>query len=141
MDEATTHRLELEPLELSEHFVSLSAAGGAQIHPVAGFWRDLMAGQLTAPGPWLMTFAESEGSWGHWEMHPNGEEVVLLLAGRVDFVSEVEGGELCQPLRSAGEYVVVPRGTWHRAEVKQPSRLLFITAGEGTQHRQAKPAD
>lgn len=141
MDHTPEQRRELAPLDLSQHFVSLSASGGAQTHAVAGFWRDLMAGQLAAPGPWLMTFAESAASWGHWEMHPNGEEVVILLSGSVDFVSEVGGAEHCQQLRSSGEYVLVPRGTWHRAEIKQPSRLLFITAGDGTQHREAERAD
>ena len=38
-------------------------------------------------------------------------------------------------LREPGAFVVVPRGTWHTATVHAPSAGLFITAGEGTQHR------
>jgi len=31
-----------------------------------------------------------------------------------------------------GDFVVVPRRVWHAAKVHRPSRLLFITPGEGT---------
>jgi hypothetical protein len=29
----------------------------------------------------------------------------------------------------------VPRNTWHRALVKKPGKLMFITPGAGTEHR------
>ena len=38
-------------------------------------------------------------------------------------------------LAEAGSYVVVPRGVWHTAEPSEATRLLFITPGEGTEHR------
>jgi len=31
--------------------------------------------------------------------------------------------------------VVVPRGVWHTARVRVPSRMLHVTRGEGTAHR------
>ena len=34
-----------------------------------------------------------------------------------------------------GEAIVVPRGVWHRAAVRKRGRLLFLTFGEGTQHK------
>jgi len=34
---------------------------------------------------------------------------------------------------------VVPQGVWHRAEVKKPGTLLFITPGAGTEHRPVSP--
>lgn len=34
-----------------------------------------------------------------------------------------------------GEYAFVPQGTWHTANPLQPTTMLFITAGEGTQVR------
>jgi hypothetical protein len=34
-----------------------------------------------------------------------------------------------------GDYVLVPRGIWHTVRVHTPSSVLFITPGEGTQHR------
>ncbi len=33
--------------------------------------------------------------------------------------------------------MIVPKGIWHTACVNGPWRMLFITAGEGAQHREA----
>lgn len=30
---------------------------------------------------------------------------------------------------------IVPQGVWHRIEIRRPGQVLFITPGEGTQHR------
>jgi hypothetical protein len=35
----------------------------------------------------------------------------------------------------AGAAVINPPGVWHTADVTEPCTCLFITAGEGTQHR------
>jgi len=40
-------------------------------------------------------------------------------------------------LNQVGEYVLVPKNTWHTAKVRKPSRMLFITPGEGTENRPA----
>jgi quercetin dioxygenase-like cupin family protein len=68
-------------------------------------------------------------------MHPKGDEVVCLLSGSLDFVLEMGREERRVSLEKAGQFVLVPKGIWHTAKVAEPSRLLFITAGEGTQHR------
>jgi mannose-6-phosphate isomerase-like protein (cupin superfamily) len=49
-------------------------------------------------------------------------------------VFEVRGQEQKVELLE-GLACVVPRGTWHRAVVPVPSRLLAITCGRGTEHR------
>ena len=74
------------------------------------------------------------------ELHPDGDELLFLVSGRVDVILE-EGGdqdtigvERVQPL-AAGEAMVVPRGVWHRVEVREPSRLVHITPGPGDAHR------
>ncbi len=41
-------------------------------------------------------------------------------------------------MHGVGSFVLVPKGTWHTARTGVESRLLFITAGEGTMHRQAE---
>jgi mannose-6-phosphate isomerase-like protein (cupin superfamily) len=69
------------------------------------------------------------------EMHPNGDEVVCLLSGRATMVLEIDGREKLVELDEPGAYVIVPQGTWHTARTNEPCRMLFITAGEGTQHR------
>jgi oxalate decarboxylase/phosphoglucose isomerase-like protein (cupin superfamily) len=70
-----------------------------------------------------------------WEMHPNGDEVVCLLSGSATFLLEKAGGTEEIALNKSGTYVLVPRGTWHTANTQAPCRMLFITPGEGTQHR------
>lgn len=46
---------------------------------------------------------------------------------------ERENGVQTVELTESGALVVVPRGAWHTAKVRAPSRALFITAGEDTQ--------
>ena len=81
----------------------------------------------------LVSIYEFEKDWPTWERHPAGDEIVCLLSGRVRF--EVEGrgtvGELTQP----GEFLIVPRGTWHTAHTNVPTTMLFITPGEGTENK------
>jgi mannose-6-phosphate isomerase-like protein (cupin superfamily) len=67
-------------------------------------------------------------------MHPHGEEVLLMLSGAISMVFDQPGGETRVPLE-AGKACVVPRGTWHRAIVHTPGRMLGITYGRGTEHR------
>jgi mannose-6-phosphate isomerase-like protein (cupin superfamily) len=85
---------------------------------------------------WLVSEFECEADWPSWEMHPNGDEFVYLLSGDATFQLELEGGVRSVRMKGRGA-VVVPRGTWHTAKVSAPSRVLFVTFGEGTQHRPA----
>lgn len=73
-------------------------------------------------------------TWDSWERHPAGEEVVVLLSGRVDLVQDLDGEHRRIELRP-GEAVVNPTGVWHTADVIEPGDGLFITPGRGTEHR------
>lgn len=100
------------------------------------FWRQLSSGQLgTFHNEYLVTCHSFDADWPMSEMHPNGDEVVCLLSGAVIFILELSEGSMKVELTTSGSFVVVPRGTWHTAKVRAPSQMLFITAGEGTQHR------
>jgi quercetin dioxygenase-like cupin family protein len=79
------------------------------------------------------TFTES---WTSWEMHPAGEEVVICTAGHMVLVQELADGEVVRTPLAAGEYAINPRGVWHTADVEESATAIFITAGEGTQHRE-----
>ena len=109
--------------------------GGAAAPVVcdADFWPALISGQRRYDGRLVMASRMTE-STAHWEMHPQGEEFLYLLSGAVDVVLEEAAGERRVALRR-GTACLVPRGTWHRVEVREPGELLFITYGEGTQHR------
>lgn len=79
------------------------------------------------------TFTES---WTSWEMHPAGEEVVICTAGAMVLVQELESGRVVKTPLAAGEYAINQRGVWHTADVAESATAIFITAGEGTQHRE-----
>lgn len=90
--------------------------------------RDLHGGRLVSA-------YRFSGDWPSWERHPAGDELVLQLSGAMDFVLEEGGGrERTLSLRGRAA-VVVPRGVWHTARVFEPSEALFVTRGEGTEHR------
>ena len=100
------------------------------------FWQRISSGQLgTFHNEYLVTSNAYDSDWTFWEIHPNGDEIVCLLTGSVTFILEQEGKHQAIELNEIGEYVIVPKGTWHTAKVSEQSLMLFITAGEGTQHR------
>lgn len=81
----------------------------------------------------LMAVHEFSESWSMWERHPAGDEIVMLLSGRATLVLKTDEGEEVVTLETAGAYVIVPKGVWHTAKVSEPTRMLFITPGEGTE--------
>ena len=127
------------PFDLDATFLRLRGEGSVEALPVGkDFWPRLMSGQLGSfHHEYLVTSARYEADWPGWEQHPLGEEIVFLLSGAVTFVLEIEGVHRRVGLATPGSYVLVPRGTWHTAKLRVPSRLLFITAGEGTRGRPA----
>jgi predicted enzyme related to lactoylglutathione lyase/uncharacterized cupin superfamily protein len=129
------------PHDLQSTYVLLDRDGGARTTTGgAAFWDALMNGRMPEViGNRLVTVAAFSETWTSWEMHPEGEELVVLLEGRVDFVLEEGDAERIVSLEGPGTYVVIPRGTWHIARVAAPARLLLVTAGDGTQHRVAEP--
>ena len=79
----------------------------------------------------MYTFTES---WDVWEMHPVGSELVLITDGKMVLHQEIDG-ETSQVTLGVGEYIVNPPGAWHTADVADSATAVFITAGEGTEHR------
>ena len=122
-------------LDLCKTYMDLADGGAAR--PIAvteRFWPELMSGERRIEGRLMAAFHVGEDA-PHWEMHPHGEELVILQSGSVDFVLEAPEGERIVELRPAARCCLVPRGLWHRFVVREPGELLFITHGEGTQHR------
>ena len=114
----------------------LQDGGASAAHVMdAAFWSDLVADRIDANHGWLVTVHAMTESPGHWEVHPEGDELLLLQSGAVDLVLETGDGERMVPLRPESPAFVMPAGTWHRIEVVAPATLLFATYGRGTQHR------
>ena len=111
------------------------------LHTGNDFWQRIMSGALGSfHDEYLVTMFTFRADWQVSEMHPNGDEIVCLLDGGATMVLERDDGEQLLELDDPGSYVLVPRGTWHTARTRTPCRMLFITAGEGTQHRPAPTA-
>jgi len=70
--------------------------------------------------------------WPTWEVHPAGDEFVILVSGDVDLVLAKKEGDEIVRMNKPGTFVIVPRNTWHTARVRRPSIMMFITPGEGT---------
>jgi len=119
-------------LELEDTYLSLDGQGGLNRHPVEGFWEtiDTNADVLGT----LVSAYVSEADWPHWEMHPEGDEVLVLIDGRMTMILEEAGGERRVEM-APGATCIVPKGAWHRAIVPEPSRFIAITYGAGTTHR------
>ncbi|MCA9590110.1 MAG: cupin [Myxococcales bacterium] len=82
----------------------------------------------------LVTMHTFSTPWGMWEMHPKGHELVVCIAGKIVVHQEIDG-EVRTVTLSPKDAVVNAPGVWHTADVDAPATALFITAGEGTQHR------
>ena len=117
--------------------------GGEALDFEAGraFWADLMsgdpqslAGKRVAGGGWLVTTSEPAADMGHWEMHPEGDEVFLSLGCDLELILDQGGKERRVDLKP-GQTFTIPKGAWHRWIVRETGRLLVLTYGRGTQHR------
>jgi mannose-6-phosphate isomerase-like protein (cupin superfamily) len=83
----------------------------------------------------LVSCFEFSENWSSWEIHPNGDEVVLLMSGKVEFIIDLPDGLKSVELVDVGDYAIVPKNTWHTAKTSIPTKVLFITPGEGTAHK------
>ena len=87
-----------------------------------------------AEGRLVSQHSFTEG-WPSWEMHPKGAEVVLCTEGSMVLTQEFPHGRIEKVTLGAGEYAINPPGVWHIADVESSATAVFITAGEGTEHR------
>lgn len=126
-------------LNLVQTFVRTRGDGRAELLPVDDtFWQRLSSGALgDFHREQLISAYDMDADWTSWEMHPKGDELVCLLSGAARFIIESTDGTREISLTDAGAFLLVPAGCWHTAKISTPSRLLFVTPGEGTMHRPA----
>jgi quercetin dioxygenase-like cupin family protein len=128
-----------EPFDLSHTFVHLGSGSTATPLPDFSWSRECVEAYRSrfaedGPDGRLVCVVAQDATWDGWERHPGGEEVVVLLTGRVDLVQEIEGAEHVVELHP-GEALINPAGVWHTARVHEPGMGLFITPGDGTEFR------
>lgn len=97
------------------------------------FWPDVMSGRRKLDG-WLVGAYRFTGNSPHAEVHPEGDEILVLLSGRMDVFLERDGGRDVVSL-APGQACFVPRGTWHWQVAHEESTLLGLTCGRGSQHK------
>jgi mannose-6-phosphate isomerase-like protein (cupin superfamily) len=120
--------------DLSRTYIQLEDGPGAlRVDVDDDFWTTIESRTELNDGRLVMLFSFA-ADWPHWEMHPAGDEIVVLLSGALDLVLQDGSGERIVELRKRAA-CVIPRGAWHRGIVNEPSTALFITRGAGTQHR------
>ena len=122
----------MQPIDLTDTYVHLETGPGVRVVPVDDqFWAtidqrdDLHSGRLVMAGV-------MHGDWDMWEMHPAGDELILVTEGTVR-VHVDDGGPPTDV--SAPNLIVMPAGTWHTMDVVEAARVVTITWGAGTEHR------
>ena len=94
-----------------------------------------IAANTTATDPGRLVFVErSAESWGMWECHRAGDEMVIIIAGVAIFLQEIDGSEVRTRV-TAGQAVLNPAGTWHTADVEEPFTAIYLAPCPGTEHR------
>jgi hypothetical protein len=107
------------------HFADDLGARPVVVEP--SFWTHAGDGQQPelAMGR-VMCIGDYTETWEWSECHPVGDELAVLISGGVDlFLSDDTGSASVALL--PGQAAIVPAGTWHRAVVRAPSRMLFVT--------------
>src|SRR5262245_13003439 len=119
--------------DLSRTYIQLSP--GSKATPIPDFewtpaFMERFAADFASDGDEgrLGCVVDQGATWDTWERHPAGEEVVVLLSGRVDVIQEIDGEHRVVELH-AGEAMINPPGVWHTADVHEPGQGLFITPG------------
>lgn len=127
------HRLEQRP-------VHLGLGATAEVEPTftgQPEWYEAYAARHAGDGGEgrlvsLFSFSED---WTSWEMHPAGAELVLCIAGVLVVHQETADGTVTRLRLEPGEYAINSAGTWHTADVEGQATAVFVTAGQGTEHR------
>lgn len=116
-------------------YVDLKPSGAEVIAVDARFWSDVKSGARVIAGR-LVSAYRFDGDWASWERHPAGEELVVMLEGAMTLALETPEGERRMRVEQ-GEAFLIPKGFWHRGVDCAGAKALFVTEGEGTEHRPA----
>lgn len=124
----------MKPLNIADNFVALDDINGARpLNVDSKFWESLEKGDF-GDFSRLISFSFDD-DWQTWEKHPNGEEFVFLIEGDITLLLESNGRLSEVVMDAACSFVIVPKDTWHTANVRKSAKMLFVTPGEGTEIR------
>ena len=81
----------------------------------------------------------TENSPHDGEMHPDGDEVLYLIDGKVRVTLETDPVQVLEMM--PGDGAVVPQGVWHKVDILEPSRIVYLTPGPGGEYRPLPDVD
>jgi mannose-6-phosphate isomerase-like protein (cupin superfamily) len=128
----TVHAIESAPVHLGLGARALPQPAMTGMHWYADY--EARTAGDGAEGRLVAQFRFDE-PWTMWEMHPHGDELVLCLAGRMTLHQQAPDGTATTLELGPGDYAINGPGIWHTADVTGEATALFITAGQGTEHR------
>lgn len=82
----------------------------------------------------LVMVETSPTDWPSWERHTEGDELVIVTAGKGTFYQQQDDEVISTPF-SAGDALLNPQGVWHTADVTEPMTAVYITPCPGTEHK------
>ena len=125
---------------LDQNYIHLGLGATAMPQPpfTGMAWYEDYGSRTTSDGAEgrLVSLSTFTQSWDSWEMHPDGDEVVICTAGRMTLHQQFADGTTASVTICAGEYAINPPGCWHTADVEGEATAVFITCGQGNQGRQ-----
>lgn len=95
--------------------------------------RQRKSGRMERTAGITLGYVETEHGFPHnGEKHPDGDELLILIAGRLQVTADgqAEPAELLP-----GQACIVPKGAWHKVHVLEPSKFFFATTGPNGEHR------
>jgi uncharacterized cupin superfamily protein len=132
------------PFDLSETPIHLSTSPGARAPAVAltdfnfdgeSFMKYIGAHCSNADAPGRLIMVETTATdWPTWERHPEGDEIVIVLEGKGDFIQQIDGNPVRMPVEP-GSALINPAGIWHTADIQQALKAIYITPCPGTDHK------
>jgi mannose-6-phosphate isomerase-like protein (cupin superfamily) len=118
-----------EPIDLTAEVVGLDRSTGRACLMVRDGHGPPRIDGYTVGAPTIIEEPPHAG-----EMHPDADELLYLISGRVRVHLEFSDGDRDVELGPA-QALVVPRGVWHRIFIVEPGQLVHITPGPGGEHR------
>ncbi len=127
----------LAALDLQDHCIYLARDGALRSYAkTVEFFRSSGKSPELMDGRMLALYRVNSPRDVHhpdWEMHPAGDELLILASGALSVDAREGATERTAPLPPQAAFIV-PAGVWHRLIVHEPSVLIAITPRHNTVH-------
>nr|CAA6806210.1 MAG: Cupin [uncultured Thiotrichaceae bacterium] len=130
--------MNIGPFSIEKQFVVMSPDKSASIEALdSSLYQRLNDNYAGFKGHELICCYEFNKDWGNWEIHPKGDEIVVLLSGNAEFVIELETEQRSVTLENMGDYAIIPKKTWYTIRTQTKTKILFISPCEGTESKKS----